>query len=177
MYATCSGGGWGFFQCCRYSERPWIILSRTFAFLKQLIIFYICAVRKEKRKRKSSTLYFSFEREFFRPTPLICQAPPCLVCCCCCCCLLPACSLSFLFHFSRSIIILLTFSPFKFLIYYIIPTLTMHRPSHKSFRTKQKLGKKMRQNRPIPQWIRLRTGNTIRYNAKRRQWRRTKLGI
>jgi large subunit ribosomal protein L39e len=53
----------------------------------------------------------------------------------------------------------------------------MHRPSHKSFRTKQKLGKKMRQNRPIPQWIRLRTGNTIRYNAKRRQWRRTKLGI
>ena len=71
MYATCSGGGWGFFQCCRYSERPWIILSRTFAFLKQLIIFYICAVRKEKRKRKSSTLYFSFEREFSRPTPLM----------------------------------------------------------------------------------------------------------
>ena len=50
-------------------------------------------------------------------------------------------------------------------------------PSHKSFRTKQTLGKKMRQNRPIPQWIRLRTGNKIRYNAKRRQWRRTKLGI
>ena len=50
-------------------------------------------------------------------------------------------------------------------------------PSHKSFRTKQKLAKKQRQNRPIPQWIRLRTGNTIRYNAKRRQWRRTKLGL
>ncbi|CAI7589833.1 unnamed protein product [Penicillium pancosmium] len=36
-------------------------------------------------------------------------------------------------------------------------------PSHKTFRTKQKLAKAQRQNRPIPQWIRLRTGNTIRY--------------
>lgn len=87
--------------------------------------------------------------------------------------------------------------------------------SHKSFRTKQKLAKAQKQNRPIPQWIRLRTGNTIRYattlevdleeqihlakqqlclpviqrqhmrltqilnryNAKRRHWRKTKLGI
>ncbi|KAF6241639.1 hypothetical protein HO173_000350 [Letharia columbiana] len=36
-------------------------------------------------------------------------------------------------------------------------------PSHKSFRTKQKLAKAQKQNRPIPQWIRLRTGNTIRF--------------
>ncbi|KAK5133172.1 60S ribosomal protein L39 [Meristemomyces frigidus] len=36
-------------------------------------------------------------------------------------------------------------------------------PSHKSFRTKQKLAKAQKQNRPIPQWIRLRTNNTIRY--------------
>ncbi|CAG8641619.1 7832_t:CDS:2 [Cetraspora pellucida] len=42
---------------------------------------------------------------------------------------------------------------------------------------KRVLGKKQKQNRPIPQWIRLRTGNTIRYNAKRRHWRRTKLNI
>ncbi|KAG0156631.1 hypothetical protein PDIDSM_3812 [Penicillium digitatum] len=35
-------------------------------------------------------------------------------------------------------------------------------PSNKTFRTKQKLAKAQRQNRPIPQWIRLRTGNTIR---------------
>jgi len=35
--------------------------------------------------------------------------------------------------------------------------------SHKSFRTKVKLAKAQKQNRPIPQWIRLRTGNTIRY--------------
>ncbi|KAH9612595.1 hypothetical protein KSS87_013219 [Heliosperma pusillum] len=50
-------------------------------------------------------------------------------------------------------------------------------PSHKSFMIKKKLAKKMRQNRPIPYWIRMRTDNTIRYNAKRRHWRRTKLGF
>ncbi|KAI4723431.1 hypothetical protein E4T48_00172 [Aureobasidium sp. EXF-10727] len=98
-------------------------------------------------------------------------------------------------------------------------------PSHKSFRTKQKLAKAQKQNRPIPQWIRLRTNNTIRerheksletmdatetanerlenhrthqrpatqahtnmqnpktngpffrYNAKRRHWRKTRIGI
>ncbi|QVM11894.1 60S ribosomal protein L39, variant 3 [Coccidioides posadasii str. Silveira] len=54
--------------------------------------------------------------------------------------------------------------------------LTSHQ-SQKSFRTKQKLAKAQKQNRPIPQWIRLRTGNTIRYNAKRRHWRKTRLGI
>ncbi|KAL0791475.1 hypothetical protein YC2023_043439 [Brassica napus] len=53
----------------------------------------------------------------------------------------------------------------------------MKQPSHKSFMIKKKLAKKMRQNRPIPHWIRLRTDNTIRYNAKRRHWRRTKLGF
>lgn len=36
-------------------------------------------------------------------------------------------------------------------------------PSHKTFRIKKKLAKKMRQNRPIPHWIRMRTDNTIRY--------------
>ncbi|CAG8569198.1 3471_t:CDS:2 [Ambispora leptoticha] len=51
------------------------------------------------------------------------------------------------------------------------------RPSHKTFRIKRILGKKAKQNRPIPQWIRFRTDNTIRYNAKRRHWRRTKLNI
>ena len=34
-----------------------------------------------------------------------------------------------------------------------------------------------RKNRPLPNWIRMRTDNTIRYNAKRRHWRRTKLGL
>ncbi|KAG5624137.1 hypothetical protein H5410_009355, partial [Solanum commersonii] len=50
-------------------------------------------------------------------------------------------------------------------------------PSHKTFMIKEKLAKKQRQNRPIPYWIRMRTDNTIRYNAKRRHWRRTKLGF
>jgi large subunit ribosomal protein L39e len=49
--------------------------------------------------------------------------------------------------------------------------------SHKSLRTKKTLAKVARQNRPIPQWIRFRTGVDIRYNSKRRNWRRTKLGI
>ncbi|XP_017302241.1 60S ribosomal protein L39 [Diaphorina citri] len=49
--------------------------------------------------------------------------------------------------------------------------------AHKTFRIKMKLAKKLKQNRPIPQWIRMRTGNTIRYNAKRRHWRRTKLKL
>ena len=35
-------------------------------------------------------------------------------------------------------------------------------PAHKSFRIKRILGKKQKQNRPIPQWIRMKTDNTIR---------------
>ncbi|OZJ04914.1 hypothetical protein BZG36_02638 [Bifiguratus adelaidae] len=50
-------------------------------------------------------------------------------------------------------------------------------PSNKSFKIKRILGKKQRQNRPIPQWIRMRTDNKINYNAKRRHWRRTKLNL
>ncbi|XP_072500039.1 large ribosomal subunit protein eL39-like isoform X2 [Notamacropus eugenii] len=47
--------------------------------------------------------------------------------------------------------------------------------SHKTFRIKRFLAKKQNQNCPIPQWIRMKTGNKIRYNSKRRHWRRTKL--
>nr|CBN08631.1 ribosomal protein L39l [Microcosmus squamiger] len=49
--------------------------------------------------------------------------------------------------------------------------------ANKSFKIKQCLAKKQNQNRPIPQWVRMKTGNKIRYNAKRRHWRRTKLGL
>ena len=49
--------------------------------------------------------------------------------------------------------------------------------SHKSLRLKRVLAKAQNRNRPLPHWIRLRTDNKIRYNAKRRNWRRTKLGI
>jgi len=50
-------------------------------------------------------------------------------------------------------------------------------PPDRDFKTKKTLAKKLKQNRPIPQWIRMRTGNKIRYNAKRRHWRRTKIGL
>ncbi|MQM06687.1 hypothetical protein Taro_039516 [Colocasia esculenta] len=50
-------------------------------------------------------------------------------------------------------------------------------PSHKTFKIKKKLAKKMRQKWLIPYWIHIRTDNTIRYNAKWRHWRRTKLGF
>ena len=35
-------------------------------------------------------------------------------------------------------------------------------PSHKTFKIKRVLGKKAKQNRPLPHWMRMRTGNTIR---------------
>lgn len=50
-------------------------------------------------------------------------------------------------------------------------------PANKSLNTKKKLAKAAKQNRPLPQWVRLKTDNKIRYNAKRRHWRRTKLHI
>ncbi|XP_069892769.1 large ribosomal subunit protein eL39-like [Dipodomys merriami] len=49
--------------------------------------------------------------------------------------------------------------------------------SPKTFRIKQFLAKKQKQNRSIPQWIPMKTGNKIRYNTNRRHWRRTKLGL
>ncbi|ELU37144.1 ribosomal l39 domain-containing protein [Rhizoctonia solani AG-1 IA] len=45
-------------------------------------------------------------------------------------------------------------------------------PSQKTFRTKRILAKAARQNRPLPQWFRLKTDSKIQYNAKRRHWRR-----
>ncbi|XP_036029840.1 60S ribosomal protein L39-like [Onychomys torridus] len=48
---------------------------------------------------------------------------------------------------------------------------------HKSFRIKQFLAKIQKQNRPIPQWIWMKTGKKIRYDYKRRHWRRTKLDL
>ena len=47
--------------------------------------------------------------------------------------------------------------------------------SIKTFRKKIRMAKKIKQNRPLPNWIRYRTDNKIRYNARRRHWRRTKL--
>eukprot|EP01122_Echinamoeba_exundans_P006556 TRINITY_DN186_c0_g1_i2.p1 TRINITY_DN186_c0_g1~~TRINITY_DN186_c0_g1_i2.p1 ORF type:complete len:126 (-),score=23.27 TRINITY_DN186_c0_g1_i2:138-515(-) len=50
-------------------------------------------------------------------------------------------------------------------------------PSHKSLRLKLKLAKAANRNQPVPQWVRLKRENAVRYNSKRRHWRRTKLGI
>ena len=49
--------------------------------------------------------------------------------------------------------------------------------ANKSLLIKKRLAKKQRQNRPLPNWFRYKTENTIRYNAFRRHWRRTKLKI
>ncbi|KAI7901010.1 60S ribosomal protein L39, partial [Cokeromyces recurvatus] len=50
-------------------------------------------------------------------------------------------------------------------------------PSQKSFITKVKLGKAKKQNRPLPHWFRMKSDTKIRWNAKRRNWRHTKLNI
>ena len=67
------------------------------------------------------------------------------------------------------------------LVAHILPPLLRFRcpsqPANKTLNVKKTLAKKMKQNRPIPQWIRMRTDNKIRWNAKRRHWRRTKLGL
>ncbi|KAM4854680.1 large ribosomal subunit protein eL39-like [Thomomys bottae] len=39
---------------------------------------------------------------------------------------------------------------------------------HKTFRIKRFLAKKQKQNHLIPQWIQMKTDNTIRYSSKRR---------
>jgi len=49
--------------------------------------------------------------------------------------------------------------------------------ANKTLLIKRRLGKKQRQNRPLPNWYRYKTDNKIRYNAKRRHWRRTKLKV
>ena len=49
--------------------------------------------------------------------------------------------------------------------------------ANKSPTLKKKLGKALKQNRQSPNWLRLRTDNKVKYNYKRRHWRRTKLGL
>ncbi|XP_032243468.1 large ribosomal subunit protein eL39-like [Halichoerus grypus] len=55
--------------------------------------------------------------------------------------------------------------------------LDVQKSSHKTFRIKRFLGRKQKQNRPIPQWIWMKTGNKIRHNSKRRHRRRSKPGL
>ncbi|XP_066228815.1 large ribosomal subunit protein eL39-like [Saccopteryx leptura] len=49
---------------------------------------------------------------------------------------------------------------------------------HKTFSIKRFQTKKEKQKHSIPQWIRMKNeGRNVRYNCKRRNWRRTKLGL
>uniref|UniRef100_A0AC34QDM1 Ribosomal protein L39 n=1 Tax=Panagrolaimus sp. JU765 TaxID=591449 RepID=A0AC34QDM1_9BILA len=38
--------------------------------------------------------------------------------------------------------------------------------AHKTFLIKRKYARAQKSNRPLPQWVRMKTGNKIRYNAK-----------
>ncbi|XP_069077386.1 large ribosomal subunit protein eL39-like [Pleurodeles waltl] len=49
--------------------------------------------------------------------------------------------------------------------------------SHKTFKIKRFLATKQKQNIPLLLWNHMKTGKKIRYNSKRRHWRRTKLGL
>lgn len=83
-----------------------------------------------------------------------------------------------LFHSTKALFFLWPrFSYFVVLSPFLLNTIKTLQPSQKTFRTKRTLAKKQRQNRPLPHWIRLRTDNSIKWNAKRRHWRRTKLGL
>ncbi|EZG56485.1 ribosomal protein L39 [Gregarina niphandrodes] len=49
--------------------------------------------------------------------------------------------------------------------------------SIKTLALKVKLAKKAKQNRPLPHFLRTIPGYKIRWNNKRRHWRRTKLNV
>ncbi|XP_075859856.1 large ribosomal subunit protein eL39-like [Microcebus murinus] len=57
---------------------------------------------------------------------------------------------------------------------WLAPFLTMS--PHETFRIKRFLARVQKQNRSVPQWIWMKTGNKIKYNSKRRHWRRSQLG-
>ncbi|CAM4759371.1 unnamed protein product [Rotaria magnacalcarata] len=79
-------------------------------------------------------------------------------------------------QYPPTVVIILIY--FRFIIISIVETFDHTKmPSHKTLKIKKVLAKKQKQNRPVPQWIRMRTGNTIRYNSKRRHFRRTKLKL
>ncbi|NP_001164725.1 60S ribosomal protein L39 [Oryctolagus cuniculus] len=49
--------------------------------------------------------------------------------------------------------------------------------SHETFRIQRFLAKRQKQNHPIPQQIQMKTSNKVRYNSKRRHWRRTRWSL
>ena len=63
------------------------------------------------------------------------------------------------------------------LTFFIFNIKTVQMGSNKSFMRKTMMAKCIKKNRALPNWIRYRTDNKIRYNAKRRHWRRTRIGF
>ena len=55
--------------------------------------------------------------------------------------------------------------------------LFLTRSSHKTFGIERFPARKQKSNRPIPQWIWMKTSHKIRNNSKRRHWRRSKPGL
>lgn len=49
--------------------------------------------------------------------------------------------------------------------------------AHKSAPRKIRLMKKLKQSSPVPTWVVVRTKRKVRSNPKRRQWRRTDVGV
>lgn len=49
--------------------------------------------------------------------------------------------------------------------------------SSKNLELKKKLGKFKKKNRALPTWVRLKKDSNIRYNSKRRNWRKKKLKL
>lgn len=54
----------------------------------------------------------------------------------------------------------------------VCPWLFFAVSSHKTLKIKQFLAKKQKWNFPISQWIWMKTGSRVRYNSKRKHWRR-----
>ncbi|XP_015395837.1 60S ribosomal protein L39-like [Panthera pardus] len=49
--------------------------------------------------------------------------------------------------------------------------------SYMTFRIKGFLAEKQKQTHPIPKWVSMKISDKIRYNSKKRHWRRTKLNL
>ncbi|XP_064347931.1 large ribosomal subunit protein eL39-like [Camelus dromedarius] len=58
----------------------------------------------------------------------------------------------------------------------LFPAVSSHK-SHQTLRIKRLLAKKQKQNRPLPQWVLMKTGNGMRYSSKRRHWRGAEPGL
>ena len=87
-------------------------------------------------------------------------------------------SLLYSYSFTSIYQILITFSSPFLLFYFPLSLTSFSTPNRfKTLKTKSLLAVARRKNRQLPNWFRFKTDTKIRYNAKRRNWRRTKLGI